>query len=82
MRLIRTWREIQDEAAGAVVAVGNFDGVHEGHRAVIGAAVEAARSAGAPAGVLTFEPHPRTWFRPEQAPFRLTPLRSKVRQLE
>ena len=82
MRLIRTWREIRDEAAGAVVAVGNFDGVHEGHRAVIGAAVEAARSAGAPAGVLTFEPHPRTWFRPEQAPFRLTPLRSKVRQLE
>ena len=82
MRLIRTWREIQDEAAGAVVAVGNFDGVHEGHRAVIGAAVEAARSAGAPASVLTFEPHPRTWFRPEQPPFRLTPLRSKVRQIE
>ena len=82
MRLIRTWREIRPELAGAVVAVGNFDGVHEGHRAVIGAAVEAARAAGAPAGVLTFEPHPRTWFRPEQPPFRLTPLRSKVRQLE
>ena len=82
MRLIRTWREIQAEAAGAVVAVGNFDGVHEGHRAVIGAAVEAARTVGAPSGVLTFEPHPRTWFRPEQSPFRLTPLRSKVRQLE
>ncbi|MCY4396563.1 MAG: bifunctional riboflavin kinase/FAD synthetase [Rhodospirillaceae bacterium] len=82
MRLIRTWREIQAEAAGAVVAVGNFDGVHEGHRAVIGAAVGAARTASAPAGVLTFEPHPRTWFRPEQDPFRLTPLRSKVRQLE
>ena len=82
MRLIRTWRDIQPDLAGAVVAVGNFDGVHEGHRAVIGAAVDAARAAGVPAGVLTFEPHPRTWFRPEQPPFRLTPLRSKVRQLE
>ena len=82
MRLIRTWRDVQAEAAGAVVAVGNFDGVHEGHRTVIGAAVAAARTAGAPVGVLTFEPHPRTWFRPEQDPFRLTPLRSKVRQLE
>ena len=82
MRLIRTWRDVQAEAAGAVVAVGNFDGVHEGHRAVIGAAVAAARTVGAPVGVLTFEPHPRTWFRPEQDPFRLTPLRSKVRQLE
>lgn len=82
MRLIRTWREFQAGAAGAVVAAGNFDGVHEGHRAVIGAAVEAARAAGAPTGVLTFEPHPRSWFRPEQPPFRLTPLRSKVRQLE
>ena len=82
MRLIRTWRELRAEAAGAVVAIGNFDGVHEGHRAVIAAAVGAARTADAPAGVLTFEPHPRTWFRPEQAPFRLTPLRSKVRQIE
>lgn len=82
MRLIRTWRDARAAAAGAVVAVGNFDGVHEGHRAVIGAAVEGARKAGAPAGVLTFEPHPRTWFRPGQNPFRLTPLRSKVRQLE
>ncbi len=82
MRLIRTWREVPADAAGAAVAIGNFDGVHEGHRAVVGAAVEAARTAGAPAGVLTFEPHPRTWFRPGQPPFRLTPLRSKVRQLE
>lgn len=82
MRLIRSWRDVQAEAAGAAVAVGNFDGVHEGHRAVIAGAVDAARAAGAPAGVLTFEPHPRTWFRPEQVAFRLTPLRSKVRQLE
>ncbi len=82
MRLIRTWRDAPADARGAVLALGNFDGVHEGHRTVIGAAVDAARPAAAPAGVLTFEPHPRTWFRPGEAPFRLTPLRSKVRQLE
>src|SRR5262245_45208360 len=57
---------------GAVVAIGNFDGVHRGHRAVIGAALARARSLGRPAAALTFEPHPRTFFRPEQPLFRLT----------
>ena len=53
------------------MAVGAFDGVHLGHRAVIAQAAEAARALGAPLGVVSFDPHPRRWFQPEAAPFRL-----------
>jgi riboflavin kinase / FMN adenylyltransferase len=67
---------------GAVVAIGNFDGVHLGHQQVIGEAGALARAAGARFAVLTFEPHPRSVFRPGAAPFRLTPFRSKARRLE
>jgi len=69
------------EARGSVVAIGNFDGVHRGHQAVIGAAVERAHRAGAPASVLTFEPHPRRFFRPATPPFLLTRFRTKARVL-
>jgi riboflavin kinase/FMN adenylyltransferase len=65
-----------------VAAIGNFDGVHLGHREVIGAAGEAAKSLGAPCAVLTFEPHPRSVFDPDGAPFRLTPFRVKARLIE
>jgi riboflavin kinase/FMN adenylyltransferase len=65
--------------AGAVVAIGNFDGVHRGHRAVIGAALERARALGRPAAALTFEPHPRSFFRPQEPLFRLTDERAKLR---
>ena len=64
---------------GAVVAIGNFDGVHRGHRAVIGAALERARALGRPAAALTFEPHPRSFFRPQEPLFRLTDERAKLR---
>jgi riboflavin kinase / FMN adenylyltransferase len=64
---------------GAVVAMGNFEGVHRGHRAVIGAAVARARALGRPAAVLTFEPHPRAFFRPHEPLFRLTDERAKLR---
>jgi riboflavin kinase / FMN adenylyltransferase len=64
--------------AGSVVALGNFDGVHGGHRAVIGAAGDLARREGRPWGVMTFEPHPRQMFRPDDAPFRLTPAPLKL----
>jgi riboflavin kinase/FMN adenylyltransferase len=67
---------------GAVVAIGNFDGVHLGHQAVIGAAGTLARSLRAPHAVLTFEPHPRQVFRPQDPPFRLTPFRVKARRIE
>jgi riboflavin kinase/FMN adenylyltransferase len=64
---------------GAVVAIGNFDGVHRGHRAVIAAARERARTLGRPAAALTFEPHPRSFFRPQEPLFRLTDARAKLR---
>ncbi|MGH6719174.1 MAG: bifunctional riboflavin kinase/FAD synthetase [Alphaproteobacteria bacterium] len=65
----------------AVVALGNFDGLHRGHRAVIGEAGRIARAEGRPWGVLTFEPHPRQVFQPTTVPFRITPFRTKARLL-
>jgi riboflavin kinase / FMN adenylyltransferase len=66
---------------GAVVAIGNFDGVHRGHRAVIAAAQDRARRLGRPAAVLTFEPHPRAFFHPGEPLFRLTDEDAKLRLL-
>ena len=66
---------------GAVVAIGNFDGVHRGHRAVIAAALARAKALGRPAAALTFEPHPRAFFRPDEPVFRLTDERAKLRLL-
>lgn len=79
MKVFRHWTDLPPSARGGVVAVGNFDGVHLGHRVVIGAALAQARAAGRPAGVLTFEPHPRSLFRPDDPPYRLTPFRLKAR---
>jgi len=66
---------------GAVVAIGNFDGVHRGHRAVIAAALARAKALTRPAAALTFEPHPRRFFRPDEPLFRLTDERAKLRLL-
>ncbi|MFC3556644.1 bifunctional riboflavin kinase/FAD synthetase [Sphingomonas qilianensis] len=60
--------------AGGIVALGNFDGFHLGHQAVIGAAVARARAEGRPALVATFDPHPVRYFQPDTRPFRLTTL--------
>src|SRR5580704_4559241 len=70
-----------DSLRGAVVAIGNFDGVHRGHRAVISAALERARELGKKAAVLTFEPHPRDFFNPSNKLFRLTDAPTKLRLL-
>jgi riboflavin kinase/FMN adenylyltransferase len=64
---------------GAVVALGNFDGVHRGHRQVIATALARARALGRPAAALTFEPHPRAFFRPGEPLFRLTDETNKLR---
>lgn len=64
---------------GGVFAIGNFDGVHRGHRAVIDTAVRRAATLQAPAAALTFEPHPRAFFRPNEPLFRLTDERNKLR---
>src|SRR5271156_6111683 len=70
MRIFPNWQGLPPDARGATVALGIFDGVHLGHSSVIRAA-HAARP-DAPLAVLTFEPHPREVFRPDDPPFRLT----------
>src|SRR5262247_686247 len=68
-----------DRLKGAVVALGNFDGVHRGHRQVIATALQRAGTLGCAAAALTFEPHPRAFFRPGEPLFRLTDERNKLR---
>lgn len=82
MRLYRHTADLPAEERGAVVALGNFDGVHRGHQTVIGTAQRIAAELGAPSAVVTFEPHPRSVFRPDDPPFRLTPFRVKTRHVE
>ncbi len=80
MQVIRDYQYVRPEDRGASAAIGNFDGVHIGHQAVI----EIARSAApdAPLGILTFEPHPREFFAPDAAPFRLMNAEAKANRLE
>jgi riboflavin kinase/FMN adenylyltransferase len=78
MRILRDRSSIPPEARNASAAIGNFDGVHLGHQAVI----DLARRDGAPLGVLTFEPHPREWFAPDAPPFRLMNAQAKAHRLE
>jgi riboflavin kinase / FMN adenylyltransferase len=66
---------------GAVLTIGNFDGLHRGHALLIERVKDLARAAGRPVAVLTFEPHPRSVFVPAAEPFRLTPFRVKEREL-
>jgi riboflavin kinase/FMN adenylyltransferase len=81
MRIFRHYENVPGAFQGAVVAVGNFDGVHRGHRALIEEAEHLARERGAPMAVLAFEPHPQEFFRPSAESFRLTPFRVKARLL-
>ena len=80
MRTLRGWTGLAPDDRGATLAIGNFDGVHLGHRGVI----EQARAAApdAPLGVLTFEPHPREYFRPDAAPFRLMNAEARAHRLQ
>ena len=68
---------IADALRGGIVALGNFDGFHLGHQAVVGRAIERARDEGRPALVATFDPHPMRYFRPESERFRLTTLEQR-----
>lgn len=76
-------RGVKTSAPSAtVLTIGNFDGVHLGHQALLARVGQAARACGLPAAVLTFEPHPREFFDPASAPARLTTLREKLELLQ
>ena len=81
MRLFRHIARVPADARGAVIAIGNFDGLHRGHQAVIAAARAHADAAEKSLALMTFRPHPRRFFRPDDEPFRLTPFRAKVRAI-
>ncbi|MGB5831885.1 MAG: bifunctional riboflavin kinase/FAD synthetase [Thiohalocapsa sp.] len=78
MRLIRGLHNLRDRDRGCVATIGNFDGVHIGHRAVFQRLLERGQALGLPAAVITFEPQPMEFFAPDSAPARLTRLREKV----
>ena len=70
-QIITGWRDLPPAQRGAAAALGAFDGVHRGHQAVIASARQAAERLNAPLAVVSFAPHPRRWFQPDAAPFRL-----------
>jgi len=72
-------RPVPERYRGGVIALGNFDGFHLGHQAVVGRAVARARAEGRPVLVATFDPHPVRFFRPDASPFRLTTLEQRER---
>ena len=82
MRIIRDYQFIADEDRGACVAIGNFDGVHLGHQAVIDVVRGIADKSGSPLGILTFEPHPREYFAPDAPAFKLMSAEAKANRLE
>jgi riboflavin kinase / FMN adenylyltransferase len=71
---------LPDDLRGGAIAIGNFDGVHLGHQALLARALDWARPQGRPALLLTFEPHPKAFFRPGEPLFRLTPPALKARR--
>lgn len=79
---MHTWRRTLTRAETPIaLTIGNFDGVHLGHQAMLSRLKDAAHRLGLPACVMTFEPHPREFFAPDQAPTRLTSLREKLQLL-
>ena len=80
MKILRDYQFVEPGDKGAVAAIGNFDGVHLGHQSVIALARTVAPEV--PLGVLTFEPHPRTFFAPDAPPFRLMSREARAHRLE
>ncbi len=78
MKIIRDIDNFPVELQNAVVVIGNFDGVHRGHQALLTRAKQLAADKKVPCGVLTFEPHPRRLFRPDEPPGRITPAAMKA----
>ena len=82
IEVIRGWRGLSPAQKAAAAAIGALDGVHRGHQAVIASARDAARRLDAPLAVISFDPHPRRWFQPDAAPFRLMTPGQMARALE
>lgn len=82
LRVIRGWKDLPQGDRGAAVAMGSFDGVHRGHQRVIALAAKAAGASGVALGVITFDPHPRVYFRPDEPAFRLMKPDQQARALE
>ncbi|MBX9684694.1 MAG: bifunctional riboflavin kinase/FAD synthetase [Hyphomicrobium sp.] len=82
MQIVHGHTHVPVNARAAVVAIGNFDGIHRGHRALIAETVQRAKSLQRAPGVMIFEPHPREFFQPAEQHFRLTPLNRKLRLFE
>jgi riboflavin kinase/FMN adenylyltransferase len=82
VQIVPGWRDLPETLKGSSAAIGAFDGVHRGHRAVIESAAEAALARDLPLSVVTFDPHPRRWFQPGAAPFRLMTTAQMARALE
>jgi riboflavin kinase/FMN adenylyltransferase len=82
MQVFTSYENLPDRIRNGVVAIGNFDGVHRGHQAVVGEAGRFAKAAGMPWSVLTFEPHPRRIFAPDGPAFRITPASAKALAIE
>lgn len=81
MKVVQGWQAVPGHLKGAVLAIGNFDGVHRGHRAVLNSAKAQARDFGLPMGAMIFEPYPRKYFQPNRPFFRLTSLPRKLELL-
>ncbi len=81
MELIRGLHNLRTHHRGCVATIGNFDGVHLGHQSVLGQLADKGGERGLPTTVITFEPQPREYFRPESSPPRLTRLREKLQAL-
>ncbi|MEM8976229.1 MAG: bifunctional riboflavin kinase/FAD synthetase [Pseudomonadota bacterium] len=81
MRVLTSDDAVPGELQGAVIALGNFDGVHRGHQSVLSRGVAIAREHGASFGVMTFDPHPRVYFKPTTQLFTLSPLDRKLELL-
>ena len=80
--MIRGWHDLPEGDRGAAVAMGNFDGVHRGHQKVIALAAKAAAELGGQLGVITLDPHPRVYHRPQEPNFRLMKPDQQARALE
>lgn len=82
MQVVYGHTHVPITARAAVVAIGNFDGVHRGHRALVSEAVVKGKALGRAPGAMVFEPHPREYFQPNEQHFRLTPLKRKLALFE